>query len=73
LPIFCADVEPMNSLLAHSLHAFDPYGSPGDVAKLIERILEQSAPHRARREVLRRYTWDGVWEKYLAPLLARKR
>jgi glycosyltransferase involved in cell wall biosynthesis len=73
LPIFCADVEPMNSLLQHSIHAFDPYGSPCDVAKLIERILDQSAPHRARREVLRRYTWERVWEEHLAPLLEASR
>jgi glycosyltransferase involved in cell wall biosynthesis len=73
LPIFCADVEPMNLLLQHSIHAFDPYGSPCDVAKLIERILDQSAPHRARREVLRRYTWERVWEEHLAPLLEGSR
>jgi len=68
LPIFCADTEPMNSLLAHSLHAFAPDASPAEVATLIERTLHQSVPHRARRETLRRYAWGAIWREHLAPL-----
>jgi glycosyltransferase involved in cell wall biosynthesis len=70
LPVFCADLEPMNGLLGSSLYCFDPHSSPGDVATLIERTLAESAPHRARHEVLQRYSWSVIWEKYLAPLLA---
>ena len=70
LPIFCADIEPMSCLLDHALHVFDPEGSPSEVATLIQRTLDRSAPHRARRETITRYAWTAVWRQYLEPLLA---
>jgi glycosyltransferase involved in cell wall biosynthesis len=72
LPVFCADIEPMNCLLDHSLHVFDPEGSPSEVATLIQRTLDRSAPHRARRETVTRYAWNAVWRRYLEPLLSGK-
>jgi glycosyltransferase involved in cell wall biosynthesis len=72
LPVFCADIEPMNCLLDHSLHVFDPEGSPSEVATLIQRTLDRSPIQRARREVIARYAWDVVWRRYLDPLLSGK-
>jgi glycosyltransferase involved in cell wall biosynthesis len=69
LPIFCADIEPMNCLLDHSLHVFDPEGSPAEVATLIQRTLDRNATCRARREAIARYAWTAVWRQYLEPLL----
>jgi glycosyltransferase involved in cell wall biosynthesis len=69
LPVFCADIEPISCLLDHSLHVFDPEGSPSEVATLIQRTLDRSSPHRARRETIARYTWSVVWQRYLEPLL----
>ncbi len=69
LPIFCTDVQPMNELLAHSLHVFAPDASAAEIATLIERTLHHSVAHRARREALRRYAWSVVWREHLAPLL----
>jgi glycosyltransferase involved in cell wall biosynthesis len=71
LPIFCADLEPMRSLLREAIHPFDPLGSTRDVATLIEQTLEHSSAHRARREALQRYSWEVVWKQYLLPLLER--
>lgn len=70
LPVFCADIEPMNCLLDHSLHVFDPEGSPAEVATLIQRTLDRSATLRARRETIARYSWNAVWRQYLEPLLS---
>ncbi len=69
IPVFCADLEPMNRLIDHSVHPFDPDGPPSDVATLIERILDQSSPHRGRREAAQRYGWEIIWRKHLQPLL----
>jgi mannosylglucosylglycerate synthase len=69
LPIFAADVEPVNSLVTHGVHVFDPDGSPAEAARLIERTLDRTASFQSRREVLQRYAWSAVWEKHLAPLL----
>jgi hypothetical protein len=59
----------MNCLLDHSLHVFDPEGSPSEVATLIQRTLDRSATHRARRETVARYAWSAIWRNYLEPLL----
>jgi glycosyltransferase involved in cell wall biosynthesis len=72
LPVFCADIEPMNCLLDHSLHVFDPEGSPSEVATLIQRTLDRNSPHRARRETIARYSWSAIWRQYLEPLLSDK-
>jgi glycosyltransferase involved in cell wall biosynthesis len=69
VPIFCADVEPMNTLLTQSLHVFDPDSSAEEVAHLVERTLDRFAPSRARREALGAYSWDVIWRKHLEPLL----
>ncbi|MEQ1860675.1 MAG: glycosyltransferase family 4 protein [Chthoniobacteraceae bacterium] len=70
LPIFCTDIEPIKSLLDRGVHAFAPDASPADVATLIERTLDRSAPHRARWEALRRYSWESIWREHIAPLLS---
>jgi glycosyltransferase involved in cell wall biosynthesis len=72
LPIFCADIGPMNTLLQHGLHVFDQEASPGEIAKVIERTLDRSAPYRARREALRKYAWSAVWKEHLEPLSRAK-
>ena len=69
LPIFCADVDPMNNLLQHGLHVFDPDTSPGEIASLIERTVERSPAHRARREAMQRYSWTTIWREQMEPLL----
>lgn len=69
LPVFCADVNPINSLLEHGVHVFAPDASPAEIAILIERTLDRSSAHRARREALRGYSWSAVWRDHLAPLL----
>lgn len=72
LPVFCADIEPMSCLLDHSLHVFDPEGSPSEVATLIQRTLDRNAAHRARKETVTRYAWPAVWREHLEPLLSAK-
>lgn len=69
LPVFCADVDPVNSLLEHGLHVFDPSAPAAEIASLIERTLDRSHGHRARREALQRYAWATIWRESLAPLL----
>ena len=70
LPTFCTDTAPMNSLLESTLHTFAPDASPAAVATLIERTLDHAPSHRARKEVLRRYSWAVIDRDFLQPLLA---
>ena len=73
LPIFCADTEPTRTLLDHSIHLFDAHGSPSAAAALIQTTVQQSAPYRARRQAMRQYSWEVIWDKHLAPLLRVRR
>ncbi len=66
---FCADVDPINGLLEHGLQVFAADASVGEIASLIERTLDRSPAHRARREALRRYSWETIWREQIAPLL----
>lgn len=70
LPVFCTDVEPLHSLLDRGIHVFAPDASAAEIATLIERTLDRSPAWRARREVLRRYSWETILREHLAPLLA---
>jgi len=70
LPIFCPDIAPMNALIEHALHPFSEDATPPEIAANIERTLDRSTPHRARREVFRRYGWATIDRDYLQPLLA---
>jgi glycosyltransferase involved in cell wall biosynthesis len=70
LPIFCADLPPMNALLPGSTHCFASGAEPHAVAELIAGMLHQSSPEQARKAVLRDYGWKAIYKKHLAPLLA---
>jgi len=72
LALFCTDVEPINRLLEKGVHVFAPDASVPEIATLIERTLDRSPAHRARREALRRYSWSSIWHEHLAPLLGRR-
>lgn len=69
LPIFCADLPPMNSLLSHSGHMFSPASDPSTIAALIAEILDRCPATQARKETLRRYSWDSIFTQHIAPLL----
>jgi glycosyltransferase involved in cell wall biosynthesis len=70
LPIFCADIEPLNGLLSSSVTTFSPNAQAAAVAALIVEKLGADAAFHARKETLRRYTWAGIYESAIAPLLA---
>lgn len=70
LPVFCADLPPMNSLVEQALHTFAPEATPAEVATSIERTLDLSIPHRTRHEVLQRYGWATISRDFLGPLLS---
>ena len=70
LPIFCTDTAPMNALLENTLHTFAPDSAPAEIATLVERTLDHAPSHRARKEVLHRYSWPVIHRDFLKPLLS---
>jgi glycosyltransferase involved in cell wall biosynthesis len=69
LPIFCADLAPMNFLVEHRLSTFDPAAPPAEIAAEIARHLHLNPATQARKEIVRRYSWDTIFRQHLAPLL----
>ncbi|MGB8168611.1 MAG: glycosyltransferase family 4 protein [Chthoniobacteraceae bacterium] len=70
LPIFCSDIEPLNSLLARGTTTFSPNADPEEVAALIVTTLTADAAHAARLQARRSYSWDAIYRNFLSPLLA---
>ena len=72
LPIFCADIEPMNALPRHHMTTFAPTTPPGKLAALIVETLARDEAFRARKQVLREFSWEAIYARHLGPLLHGK-
>lgn len=70
LPIFCADIEPLNALLPRRLSLFPLDDPPRRIATRIALALHGADIAKARKETLRRYAWTAIHRNFLAPLLA---
>ena len=70
LPIFCSDIEPLNTLLGGSVITFAPDAAPDELAALIARTLNANPAHAARKQTLRNFSWDAICRNFLSPLLA---
>jgi glycosyltransferase involved in cell wall biosynthesis len=70
LPVFCSDIEPLRDRLRETAVLFPPDADPARVATLIEETLAASPAFRERRRVLRECSWDAIYRRHLAGLLA---
>ncbi len=63
LLLFCVDREPMNTLALPSLRFFDSAAEPRQIARQLLDALDQEGDdlRAARREVVRRFSWESVW------------
>ena len=69
LPVFCTEIEPMKSVLENNVHPFSLETSPEVIAQKILDTLEASPGFRARKEVMRLYSWDVLFKKKISPIL----
>ena len=70
LPIFCSDIEPLNSLLGGGVTTFPLDMPPEEIAALIASALADDRAFAARKETLRSYSWDAIYRNLLSPLLS---
>ncbi len=70
LPVFCADVEPINSWIPKYVRLFPPRAAPALIAAQIRSELQSSRETQARKIAARDYGWDAIYQNFLAPLLA---
>jgi hypothetical protein len=69
LPIFCAAIEPLDSLLAHGVSFFPLDAEPAQIALKIAARLGSLDAWQARNQVRRQYAWPAVYRDHIAPLL----
>ena len=69
IPVFCTDIEPLRQLGADDAYYFDPDADPDSVAAMIEDWMHHSRAYRLRQRVLKRYTWQAIYDHYIEPLL----
>lgn len=69
MPIFCADIEPMKTLLPSQVTFFDPAMDPGALTEILTRTLAADAATATRKQVLRDFSWETIYAHQLAPLL----
>jgi glycosyltransferase involved in cell wall biosynthesis len=70
IPVFCSDIAPLRELGAADVTYFPPDGDANQVAEAIGRALDASSSYSLRKRVLRDYTWERIYLRFLEPLLA---
>jgi glycosyltransferase involved in cell wall biosynthesis len=70
LPVFCAAIEPLNSLLSQGVTYFALDAEPTQIALTVAARLGTTEAWQARHQIRRRYAWPAVYANHLAPLLA---
>jgi glycosyltransferase involved in cell wall biosynthesis len=70
VPIFCAGVEPLSSLLDKGVSLFSLDATPVQIAGQVMRHLDGCDAMQSRKAVVRRHAWPAIYRNFLAPLLA---
>jgi glycosyltransferase involved in cell wall biosynthesis len=69
-PVFCSEIEPLTELGLDDVTYFDPQGDPEAVAVQIVDALERSNTYRFAARARTSFTWEQVYTRHIAPLLA---
>ena len=70
IAIFCADIPSLRELGGNEVCYFSPSADPTEVAGLIAQTLTRDVKLSLRWRVRKGYTWEKIFQAYIAPLLA---
>ena len=70
LPIFCSDIPPLRDLGHSNVTYFSPDADPIELANRIVNHLAFDSVFRMRTRVRREFSWEGIYAREIAPLLA---
>jgi len=68
IPVFCARVEPMCSILENNINLFGLEDAPREIAARVVDALGDDPGYRARKEVIKRYSWERLFDEHIKPL-----
>ena len=69
IPVFCARIEPMCSIVENNINLFDLDDTPKEVASRVANALYDDSGYRARKEVIKHYSWERLFDERIQPLL----
>ncbi len=72
LPIFCTDIDTLQTLGDGFVTYFSPDSNPRQIATLIVNHLAGSPIFNLRTKVRSLYTWEQIYRTRIGPLLARR-
>lgn len=69
LPVFCTDLSPFHESAGPHATFFSPDTASGQVAQTIVETMQKDRAFQLRRRVLARFTWQGIVNQKIVPLL----
>jgi glycosyltransferase involved in cell wall biosynthesis len=70
LPVFSSNIASLSELGGEDAFAFDPADDPKAIAQLIARTLSNNAQYRFKVRVRKNFSWQSIYDKKIAPLIA---
>lgn len=68
MPVFCAGIEPMISVLKNNVTLFDLNEEPAEIAKRVASTLISHSGYQARKEVMNTYSWEKLFKEKIRPI-----
>ncbi len=69
LPIFCSNLPALRGLAEDHANYFDPDDSPAGIAASIAAYIHSHPTVQMRMRVRQQYSWEGIYQMKIAPLL----
>lgn len=69
LPVFCSNIPPFHESAGEHAHFFELDADPSAIADLVMDVMRGDATYGLRQRVLQRYTWRGVMNELIQPLI----
>jgi len=72
LPVFCSDLPPFREIAGDRVTYFGTDENPAAVAGRLVESLARDPVARLRRRVRQEYTWEAIFPRLIAPLVANE-
>lgn len=69
LPVFCTRLQPALDILQTTGHFFSLSDNPAQVAQSLLEQVRSWPQFKARKDVVRRYSWQHIYRQHLKPLI----
>lgn len=69
LPVFCSNIPAFHESAGEHAHFFELNADPSAIADLVMDVMRDDATYGLRQRVLQRYTWRGVMNELIQPLI----